>query len=378
MKLTKKVWVPVAVIVGVGVLAFTFQDSIRARLLAPKDSSIPAGTADVTERTAPTIVASKLDTPWGIAFLPNDELLVTERNGTVQRIGASGQRYPIDGVIEAGEGGLLGIALHPDVARNNFVYLYSTYTSEQGLRNRVERYTYGSDRLSGRTVIINDIPAAANHDGGALAFGPDGKLYITTGDAAVPELAQDQESLAGKILRLNDDGSVPDDNPFDNAVYSYGHRNPQGLAWDSEGRLWSTEHGPSGTATGRDELNLVERGANYGWPVITGTETQEGMRTSIAQSGDDDTWAPGGVAYYDGALYFTGLRGQTLYKATIGTASTTPTVTLNRYFTETYGRLRAAVVHEEKLYISTSNRDGRGSPTAEDDRIISIVPTILK
>jgi len=176
------------------------------------------------------------------------------------------QVIEVEGVEATGEGGLLGLAVHPQFVENQYLYLYLTSKEEGGVVNRVERYRLVENQLEEREVMVVGILGAAYHDGGRMEFGPDGKLYITTGDAGQPNLAQDKESLNGKILRINDDGSVPEDNPFGNQVYSYGHRNPQGLAWDSQERLWATEHGPSGLQTGNDELNLIVKGRNYGWP----------------------------------------------------------------------------------------------------------------
>lgn len=368
---TRIVVATVAILLIAGTLALVFRDSLVRLALRPTDSSIPEGIQSADE-TSITVVAKDLATPWGIAFLPNGDMLVTERPGTVKRIAESDQtEHTVTGVVETSEGGLLGIALHPAFHDNQLLYLYSTYRHDGQLLNRVERYTYRDDRLTLESTIIDAIPGASTHDGGAIAFGPDGKLYITTGDAGNADAAQDTNTLSGKILRLHDDGSIPDDNPFGNAVYSYGHRNPQGIAWDDQGRLWSTEHGPSGMSSGRDELNLIETGANYGWPVITGDETREGMRSPIAQSGVNDTWAPGAVAYHDGSLFFTGLRGQTLYQAQINEGDR-PSVTLTRHFSGQSGRLRAAIIHDDYLYISTSNTDGRGSPRPNDDQILRI------
>lgn len=347
---------------------FIYRSALMAFLFNNSDSSIPPGASTDTKQIE--TIATSLETPWGIGFLPDGDLLVTQRPGTLMRI-SSGARHSIEGVVETSEGGLLGIALHPDFDRNHFLYLYSTYRENSALLNRVERYIYEQDRLRLDRIIVDDIAGSSTHDGGMIAFGPDGKLYITTGDANDRPAAQDTSSLSGKILRVNDDGSVPADNPFNNTVYSYGHRNPQGLAWDDKGRLWSTEHGPSGTETGRDELNLIEKGANYGWPVITGDETRDGMRTPVIQSGDDETWAPGAIAYAEGSLYFTGLRGQTLYRAVISKDEQI-SVMLSRYFTGEYGRLRAAAVHDGNLFISTSNTDGRRAPREGDDRILRI------
>ena len=357
----------IAIIVG---LLFAFRQQLLAFFFQPTESSI----RDVaTNEKAVETIAQGLTTPWSITFLPNGAMLVTERSGQIQRIGESGKTYPIDGVRETSEGGLLGIAVHPQFRDNNRLYVY--FTTDQGgeLTNQIDQYVLSGDSLGFERTIMADIPAATNHNGGAIAFGPDGKLYATTGDAARSDLAQDTSSLAGKILRMNDDGSVPADNPYGNLTWSYGHRNPQGIAWDKQGRLWSVEHGPSGADSGRDELNLIEKGANYGWPVITGDETRDGMKTPIVQSGDTETWAPAGLGYYDGSLYFAGLRGQALYRAVISGE----TVTLSRHLSETYGRLRAVTTHDGKLYVSTSNRDGRGSPAPEDDRILRIDPKQL-
>lgn len=364
-----------AVLLALGGLAWVFKDQIMPWFFRPTESSVQQGTAKTNSELV-QVAASRLETPWSVIFTPSGDMLVTERSGRLQRIGSDGKVYTIDGVRETSEGGLLGAALHPDFAYNNLIYIYKTTDTSSGLRNQVERYLLQNDQLSEQRVIIADIPAASNHNGGGIAFGPDKKLYITTGDAATADLAQDTASLAGKILRLNDDGSAPSDNPFNNTVWSYGHRNPQGIAWDDEDRLWSVEHGPSGERNGRgkDELNLIEKGANYGWPIIVGDQTRDGMRAPVAQSGDSDTWAPGGMAYYDGSLYFAGLRGESLYQAKISPNAST---TLVRHLTSEYGRLRAVTTHNDRLYVSTSNRDGRGSPQVDDDKVLSIDPKKL-
>ena len=322
------------------------------------------------------VFAKDLDTPWSMAFLPNGDMLVTERSGKIVRIGQDGKTFPIKGVTETSEGGLLGLALHPDFAKNHLLYLYLT-TSKGGLHNQVVRYTLSGDTLTFNKTIIADIPAGDMHDGGGIAFGPDGKLYVTTGENyTTPNLAQDKQSLAGKILRINDDGSTPSDNPFGNLVWSYGHRNPQGITWDNQGRMWATEHGPSAAqGSGQDELNLIVKGGNYGWPIVHGSETAKGMRSPIIQSGSATTWAPSGIAYADGSLFFAGLRGQTLYQAVLGKGDT---VTLKEHFAGKYGRLRAVAVHDGVLYFSTSNRDGRGSPKADDDRIFQAPLSMFK
>ncbi len=325
-----------------------------------------------------SVVAEGLDIPWSIAWLPSGEMLVTERPGTLRRIMPDGQRsYPIQGVMHRGEGGLLGLALHPDFPSNRWLYLYLTTAAGGGLANRVERYLFAEDGLTERTVILEGIPGAANHDGGFLGFGPDGYLYVTTGDAGNPDSAQDTASLAGKILRIADDGSIPPDNPFGNAVYSYGHRNPQGLAWDERGRLWSTEHGRSGIRSGYDELNRIERGGNYGWPVLQGDEEGEGMIAPVLHSGPDTTWAPASAAFLNGSIVFGGLRGRALFESMLPEEEGMPV--LRRHLDGAYGRIRfAGVGPDGMLYLTTSNTDGRGDPVAGDDRILRVDPAMLE
>jgi len=319
------------------------------------------------------IVSENLNIPWEITFLPSGDMLVTERSGRLLKIGKETKVISeIAGVKHIGEGGLLGMTLHPNFSSNNYIYLYLTTQADSGLINRVERYTFIGDSLSGKKVIIDNIPGANFHDGGRIEFGPDGYLYITTGDAGDEELAQDTNVLNGKILRIASDGSIPSDNPFGNEVYSYGHRNPQGLAWDNNNNLWITEHGPSGLGSGYDEVNQILMGKNYGWPEIKGTETKEGMVSPVTQSGSDDTWAPAGAVFVGNSLYFAGLRGESLYEYNIETEK------LTAHFRENWGRLRAVVLGPDGfLYISTSNMDGRGSTNQGDDKIIKIDPTVF-
>lgn len=323
------------------------------------------------------VVASNINTPWSVSFLPNDDMLVTERSGNLKRVGGDGTMYPIDGVQETSEGGLLGVAVHPSFAENKRVYLYYTTRKGRILINAVDQFSLTGDTLIKNRTIITDIPAADNHNGGGIAFGPDGKLYITTGDAADRDLAQDTNSLAGKILRMNDDGTVPSDNPFKNLTWSYGHRNPQGITWDNNGHMWSVEHGPSGEwkGEGKDELNYIQKGGNYGWPVIVGDETRSGMHAPVLHSGDKVAWAPAGITHIGGSLFFTGLRGQTLYEARINSVSS---VTLSHHYALTYGRLRAVTVHNDNLYFASSNRDGRGSPHQNDDKVYRVKIHVIK
>lgn len=366
----------ILIIITGAIASFVYRDSISSFLFRPTQSAETPGISHVVEGKDIEVIADELRIPWDIAFLPDGSLLVTERPGLLRRIdGETKKSILVGGVEHVGEGGLLGVALHPNFRQNQLVYLYFTTEGVDGLANRVERYRLEDDRLNNLEVIISDIPGAVYHDGGKIAFGPDGKLYITTGDAGDEDSAQALNSVAGKILRLNDDGSIPSDNPFGTAVYSYGHRNSQGIAWDIQGNLWSTEHGRSGVRSGLDELNLIEPGNNYGWPVIQGDETLDGMQKPNAHSGPDVTWAPGGIAYLDGSLFFSGLRGESLYQVIL---DGTNIVDIKAHFREEYGRLRAVQVGPDGyLYITTSNTDGRGTPQEGDDKIIKIDPEIF-
>lgn len=348
---------------------YVLKDAIERQFFKPTDSSVQQVEIDPASQKQIEVVAKDLDVPWGIAVLPDGDMFVTERPGTLQRIGKNGQKYTVAGVEPTSEGGLLGVAIHPKFATNGYVYLYFTTIQGEVLSNRIERFTYKNDKLQEKKVILADIPAARNHDGGRLAFGPDSMLYVTTGDAQDDMESQNKNSLAGKILRLTDEGKVPSDNPFNNFTYAYGFRNPQGIAWDDQNRLWAVDHGPSGVETGNDELNLVEAGANYGWPIIRGMEFAEGMKPPVAESGTEETWAPAGLAYQDGSLYFTGLRGERLYRAELKGETE---VKLSSYFAGVYGRLRTVHSHDNSLLLLTSNTDGRGEPKSGDDHVYRV------
>lgn len=349
-------------------LRFSFKPLLQDSLTREK-------TSKEDKDSAVFVLAENLDTPWGIAFLPDGGMLLTERQGTVRLIDEKGklQESPvakISSVVENQEGGLLGIDLHPDFSSNGYVYLYYTYKKDgENTFNRVVRMVYEDGRLKDETIILDKIPASGTHNGGRIKFGPDKMLYITTGDSQNPSLAQDINSLAGKILRVTDDGKPAFGNPFANEVYSYGHRNPQGIAWDEGGVLWETEHGPSGFETGNDEFNKIEAGKNYGWPLIRGKEKKEGMVTPIVESGKNDTWAPAGLSYLDGKFYFGGLRGEALYRISKENGS----FKLDTFFKGEFGRIREVVSGPDgMLYITTSNKDGRGKPKAGDDKVIRI------
>lgn len=320
------------------------------------------------------VIAKNLKVPWEIVFLPDKTIFVTERPGTVKLLtkGISNQ-YQIDEVYHYGEGGLLGAAIHPDFEKNHFVYLYLTYKKDGKIFNKVNRYQLKNNQLTFDKVIIDGIKGSIYHDGGRIKFGPDGFLYITTGDALESKSAQAKDNLNGKILRVSDEGEVAGDNPFANPVYSFGHRNPQGLAWDKDNQLWVTEHGPSGPQSGFDEINRIEKGSNYGWPEILGDEGKPGMIKPWMHSGASEIWAPAGATFYKDWLLFTGLRGAALYKADLKNK------VIKKYFSGVFGRLRTVVVGPDGyLYLATSNTDGRGNPKEGDDKIIRINPKMIE
>ncbi len=323
------------------------------------------------------VVARGLEVPWAIGFAPDGRLFVTERPGRI-RVMKDGRLDPIPvatlPVTAAGEGGLMGLALDPAFDRNS--YLYACYTASTGIRpinwtpfNRVVRLTVRDGRASDERVLIDRLPGARNHNGCRLKFGPDGKLYVTTGDAGDAQLAQRLDSLAGKILRLNPDGTPPEDNPISGSpVYSFGHRNPQGLAWDPSKRLFAAEHGPSA----HDEVNYIRPGLNYGWPQVIGRGGDPRYADPLIESGNE-TWAPSGIAALGGDLFVAALRGQRLLRLRLGPE---PNVTqIESLLIGTHGRLRDVVVGPDRLlYVTTSNRDGRGSPAPDDDRILRVTP----
>ena len=336
------------------------------------------------------LIAAGLEVPWAVALAPDGRIFVTERPGRVRvaRLGGGGlqaapwARVPARANPDA-ERGLLGIALDPDFARTGFVYLYYSYAGPGGATlNRLVRLRDANGVGTDETVLVDNIPGAANHDGGRIAFGPDGKLYVATGDAEQQGRAQDRGSLGGKILRLEKDGSVPADNPFaGSAVYSLGHRNVQGLAFHPDtGALYQTEHGPSGffPACCQDEVNRIEAGANYGWPLVTGRPGDPRFRDAIISSGPTDTWAPSGAAFATrpgplrGSLIFAALRAQHLHRLVL-TPDGRGVAFEERLLVNQYGRLRDVYeIPTGEFLVLTSNRDGRGRPHADDDRMFLV------
>lgn len=388
----KKILLTAGIILATASVVLAFSNP-QAWFFSSTEQSEPPATTTTSGSEEIEIVAENLSVPWGIDFLPSGNLLITERTGGLLELTPDGERMitnTIDSSEPEGEGGLLGVALHPEFSENNWLYVYETTELSGGLENRVLRYRYENGDLNNQTIVVDGIDGAAYHDGGRIDFSPDGYLFITTGDASQPESAQSTSSYQGKILRVMDDGSVPEDNPFGNAVYSYGHRNPQGLSWDGSGRLLSTEHGRSGASSGLDEVNLIQVGGNYGWPYLEGNETCEqtdlyspvwptdsscNATPPLRHSGPDITWAPASAAVADESLFFGGLRGQALYEAPIEDSGMELRLgEVQTHFKNRFGRLRSITVDpsEEFLYMTTSNTDGRGNPTPEDDRLIRV------
>jgi glucose/arabinose dehydrogenase len=326
-------------------------------------------------------VLTGLEVPWAMAFAPDGRLFITERPGRVRIVtlgnATTDLALTLDGVYTQSEAGLLGLALDPDFSQNRFVYLYYSATVPSGGVNRIVRYREVNSRLAERVVLLDNIPAAPIHDGGRLKFGPDGLLYASAGDAANTNLAQDVGSLAGKILRLNRDGTTPRDNRFTSPVFTYGHRNPQGFDWHPATRdMWASEHGNSGN----DEINAIQSGANFGWPRIEGGATMPGMEAPATFF--NPAIAPSGASFYRGQrfpqfannLFVATLRGTHLLRLTVDTSARRVT-SQERLLDGTFGRIRDVIAGPDGyLYLCTNNRDGRGSPASSDDRILRLVP----
>ncbi|MBJ3806366.1 PQQ-dependent sugar dehydrogenase [Streptomyces flavofungini] len=335
------------------------------------DAPPEKGSAEVTKT-----LATGLKSPWGLAPLPGGDLLVSSRDeGTITRIdGESGKKTEVGsvpGVAAAGEGGLMGLALSPTYASDHQVYAYFTTESD----NRVARMLYDEKKPSGQQLgapdtVFKGIPKGVIHNGGRIAFGPDKMLYAGTGETGETDLAQDKKSLGGKILRLTPDGDPAPGNPFaDSPVYSYGHRNVQGLDWDEDKRLWASEFGQDTW----DELNEIKAGDNYGWPEVEGKgddDADDGFHAPVAEWKTSEA-SPSGVAYAKGSVWMAGLRGERLWRIPVRGVSGDPKT--EAFLTEKYGRLRTVVAADgDKLWLVTSETDSRGTPGKEDDKILEV------
>ncbi|MFA1819522.1 sorbosone dehydrogenase family protein [Virgibacillus oceani] len=316
-----------------------------------------------------SINANNLFIPWTINK-DGSKFFLSQRDGMIVEIDADFGIVDVQTVevtkdiLHEGEGGFLGFTLDPDFETNNMAYAYHTYESNGNSLNRIVSLSLQDKIWKEEEVLLENIPAGEINSGGRIEIGPDDMLYATTGDTGQSELAQQLDSLAGKILRMEKDGQIPESNPFpDSYVFSYGHRNAQGMAWDEDGNFYSSEHGE----TGHDEINLIEAGGNYGWPVIEGDEEYEDMITPIHHSGEE-TWAPSGMAYYNGELYVASLAGSKLFTYDLESQ------TENDFFGDV-GRLRDVFIDDNALFTITNNHDDRGTPNEEDDQLIHIPMT---
>jgi len=339
---------------------------------APPSATTESAPADPNAAPAPgepRVLASGLEVPWGIAFLPDGSALVTERiPGTISRVAPDGtvtRLGKVEGVTPTGEGGLLGVALSPDYATDRTLFVMFTTSND----NRVMKIVANPDGTidgsrGNQQEVVTGITKGGNHDGGRLAFGPDGYLYITTGEAGRGEPAQDRDDLGGKILRVTRDGDPAPGNPFGTQVYTLGHRNPQGLAWTPDGTLYAAEFGQNNL----DEINRLQPGGNYGWPEVEGIEGRDGFVDPLAQQPvRNASWS--GLAYAGGSLYVGALRGERLFRYPVA-----PDGTLGEpqvLFEDGFGRIRTVATAPDgrSLWFTTSNRDGRGDPRPDDDKI---------
>lgn len=328
------------------------------------------------------VIAENLYVPWAINISNDNKLYFTERSGAI-RIIENANLLPqrlitfTDPFIQQGEGGLMGLALDPNFSHNHYIYVMHSYKEGNQIYNRVVRLVENNNSASIDRILIEQIPGAQIHNGGRLKIGPDNKLYITTGDAASPNLSQSHRSTAGKILRIELDGSITLDNPNPNSpIYSLGHRNPQGLAWNSNGVLYASEHGQSA----HDEINVIYPGSNYGWPLVQGDETSTSMmfQPPMINSGLD-TWAPSSITFihqgpWQGKLLVATLRGQKLLVLSLNEDGTV-VENIESLFQNKYGRLREVIQAKDgSIYLTTSNMDGRGTIHVGDDKIIRLVP----
>ena len=347
--------------------------AVATALYAPSQTTLPipepGQSGGDSTGSAVQVLAENLEVPWAIDVAEDGRVFFTERAGRIRVIENGTLLEPaFINVEQNGESGLLGLALHPDFAENHLVYIYHTYSNGSTVFNKVVALTERDNKFIESKVIIDGIPAAAGNDGGRIKFGPDGMLYVATGDARQPDLAQNAASLAGKILRLNPDGTVPEDNPFEGSpVYSYGHRNIQGLTWHpATGELYASEHG----AQGNDEINIIKPGANYGWPI----EDCSAERFEKPVVCFNPAIAPAGIAIassdslgYQNDMLLGALKAQQLRLVELSADS-------ERNILTGYGRIRDVVeAPDGSLYVATSNRDGRAIAEQGDDKILKLI-----
>jgi glucose/arabinose dehydrogenase len=361
---------PLALAAAIGVATTACSPSEQGRPAEESTQASPSSPATsaadpvaVLPTGDPQVIATNLDVPWSVAFLGETALISSRDDGDVLELLPDGDTRVIgtvDGIVHDGEDGLLGLA----VDDQNRLYAYST--GEDG--NRIERYGLtgepGSLALGEAETILDGIPAASFHDGGRIGIGPDGMLYATTGDVGNREDAQDLDNLSGKILRMTLDGGVPEDNPFPGSfVYSYGHRNPQGIAWAADGTMFAAEFGQDTW----DELNIIEPGGNYGWPEVEGIAEDEDYIDPVQQWSPDEA-SPSGIAVVEGTVFIANLRGRVLRAVPVADPGTS-----TEYYEGEFGRLRAVTASPAgDLWFTTSNTDGRGDPSDDDDRLISV------
>jgi glucose/arabinose dehydrogenase len=312
------------------------------------------------------INANKLFIPWTINK-DGSTFYLSQRDGTIVAIDGEFGLVDVQAVeleeeiFQKGEAGFLGFTLAPDFEASKRAFAYYTYDKDGEITNRIVSLLLEGSTWKEENVVLDNIPGGEKETGGRIAIGPDEKLYATTGDVGKNDLAQDLDSLAGKILRMELNGDIPTDNPFDDSyVFSYGHRNSQGIAWDDQGNMYNSEHGEDG----HDEINVIKAGKNYGWPVIQGDEREDDMESPLVHSGDS-TWAPSGIAFKDGKLYIASLAGKKIFTYDVATEALAD-------FYDKAGRLRDVYVDEDALFVITSNHDNRGKPTQKDDRLIHI------
>lgn len=366
-----------------GVIIIIIAISVSTVLSTPSDTTVPIpepATTDNANQTNKGIrtIAQNLDVPWAIDIAVDNRIFFTEKPGRLGMIHANGTlaSEPIVNIHteDIGEAGLMGLALHPNFTQNHLMYVYHTYAKNGGLYNKVLMLTEKNNKIVNSKIILDGVPASDSNNGGRIKFGPDGKLYVSTGDSETPELAQNTKSLAGKLLRLNDDGTIPDDNPIpESPVYSYGHRDIQGFAWHPiTKKLYASEHGPAGN----DEVNIIEPGSNYGWPieVCNHSTSSAPIRFETPEYCFNPEIAPSGLTIaasnklgYQNDILFTTLRGSHLHHIDLETR-------IQDNVLVGYGRLSDIVeAHDGSLYVLTTNKNAIGIGNANDDHILQII-----